>query len=98
MVGFLPFVFKDKSKLFLHHTARFQACACFTYAYHRIDSVRDVPVPYLAGYLPPPPGFSQVFILKAVKVLCFDTLLQVFILNELEGNITSTVHTIPKAK
>jgi hypothetical protein len=29
---------------------------------------------------PPPPGFSQVFILKELKVLCFDTLLQVFIL------------------
>jgi hypothetical protein len=39
----------------------------------------------------PPPGFSQVFILKVVKVLCFDTLLQVFILNELEGNITPTL-------
>jgi len=32
---------------------------------------------------PPPPGFSQVFILKGVKVLCFDTDLQVFILKEL---------------
>jgi hypothetical protein len=29
---------------------------------------------------PPPPGFSQVFILKVVKVICFDTLLQVLIL------------------
>jgi len=29
---------------------------------------------------PPPPCFSQVLILKVVKVLCFDTLLQVFIL------------------
>jgi len=28
----------------------------------------------------PSPYFSQVFILKIVKVLCFDTLLQVFIL------------------
>ena len=28
----------------------------------------------------PPRGFSQVFILKGVKVICFDTLLQVFIL------------------
>ena len=28
----------------------------------------------------PSPYFSQVFILKPVKVLCFDTLLQVFIL------------------
>jgi hypothetical protein len=32
---------------------------------------------------PPSPCFSQVFILKGVKVLCFDTLLQVFILNDL---------------
>src|SRR5712675_2188937 len=31
----------------------------------------------------PPPYFSQVFILKGVKVLCFDTLLQVFILKVL---------------
>src|SRR6266403_2816492 len=31
----------------------------------------------------PPPGFSQVFILKGVKVFCFDTLLQVFILKVL---------------
>ena len=32
---------------------------------------------------PPSPVFSQVFILKEVKVLCFDTLLQVFILKVL---------------
>ena len=32
---------------------------------------------------PLPPGFSQVFILKGVKVLCFDTDLQVFILKVL---------------
>src|SRR5260370_12293063 len=32
---------------------------------------------------PPPPCFSQVLILKIVKVLCFDTLLQVLILNGL---------------
>jgi hypothetical protein len=30
---------------------------------------------------PLPLGFSQVLILKKVKVLCFDTLLQVLILN-----------------
>jgi hypothetical protein len=29
---------------------------------------------------PPSPPFSQVFILKVVKALCFDTLLQVLIL------------------
>src|SRR5229473_3195634 len=32
---------------------------------------------------PPPPCFSQVLILKVFKVLCFDTLLQVLILNGL---------------
>ena len=38
---------------------------------------------YQCGYLPPSPlGFSQVLILKLVKVLCFDTLLQVLILKE----------------
>ena len=31
----------------------------------------------------PPPVFSQVLILKGVKVVCFDTLLQVLILKEL---------------
>jgi hypothetical protein len=35
----------------------------------------------------PPPGFSQVFILNVVKVLCFDTDLQVFILKGLSGGI-----------
>src|SRR5229473_2911971 len=34
---------------------------------------------------PPSPCFSQVLILKVVKVLCFDTLLQVFILKGLTG-------------
>src|SRR5712692_3489815 len=33
---------------------------------------------------PLPPGFLQVFILKTVKVLCFDTLLQVLILNDFQ--------------
>src|SRR5260370_37747988 len=32
---------------------------------------------------PPPSVFSPVFILKGVKVVCFDTLLQVLILNGL---------------
>lgn len=32
---------------------------------------------------PPPLGFSQVFILKVVKVFCFDAFLQVFILKGL---------------
>ena len=37
--------------------------------------------PVRTGSVPaPPPGFSQVFILKGLKVLYFDTLLQVFIL------------------
>jgi len=34
---------------------------------------------------PPSPCFSQVFILKVVKALCFDTLSQVLILNVLTG-------------
>jgi hypothetical protein len=34
---------------------------------------------------PLPLGFLQVFILKGVKVLCFDTLLQVLILKEVRG-------------
>src|ERR1700682_3741875 len=33
---------------------------------------------------PPPPVFSQVLILKEVKVVCFDTLLQVLILKEMQ--------------
>jgi hypothetical protein len=39
-------------------------------------------VPELCGGegAPLPPVFTQVFILKELKVLCFDTLLQVFIL------------------
>jgi hypothetical protein len=37
---------------------------------------------------PPPPLFSQVFILKAVKVLCFDTLLQVLILKVVTTQFT----------
>src|SRR5712692_7934737 len=69
------------------------ACACFTRNCQSsavsgmlpVHSVRDVPGPYQPGAHPPPPGFSQVLILKVVKVLCFDTLLQVFILKELTG-------------
>ncbi len=38
---------------------------------------------WTAGGTPSPPSFSQVFVLKVVKVLCFDTLLQVFILKVL---------------
>src|SRR5882762_11643493 len=72
----------------------------FTLRRPLIDSVRDALGLICQGcarsvpsWLPtPPPGFSQVFILKVVKVLCFDTLLQVFILNELEGNIMPTIH------
>src|SRR5216684_8631077 len=51
-------------------------------------SVRDAPGPFCQGcarsvppgVVPPSPLFSQVLILKVVKVLCFDTLLQVLIL------------------
>lgn len=34
-----------------------------------------------------PLGFAEVFILKTVKVLCFDALLEVFILKRVRGNI-----------
>jgi hypothetical protein len=46
-----------------------------------VYSVRDVPGLYRGHTHPPPLCFSQVLILKIVKVLCFDTLLQVLILN-----------------
>src|SRR6266478_2676686 len=39
---------------------------------------------FQSGYYPPTrPVFHQVFILKAVKVVCFDTLLEVLILKRL---------------
>src|SRR6266404_2308851 len=67
------------------------ACARFTRNRQSSCSVRDAPglicqgcarsVPRVST--PLPPGLSQVFILKGVKVLCFDTLLQVFILKVL---------------
>jgi hypothetical protein len=45
-----------------------------------VYSGRDAPGPYPEWGETPPPVFAQVFILKVVKVLCFDTLLQVLIL------------------
>jgi hypothetical protein len=36
---------------------------------------------------PLPLGFSQVLILKQVKVVCFDTLLQVLILNVVKAGV-----------
>src|SRR6266404_2379692 len=46
--------------------------------------VRDVPGLYPQKWShPPPPPLSLVLIFKFVKVLCFDTLLQVLILNNL---------------
>jgi len=45
----------------------------------------------------PPPVFSQVFILKVVKVLCFDTLLQVFILKVVRGKHNVDSLSTPKA-
>src|SRR6266481_2094445 len=64
------------------------ACACFTRNCQSSCSVRDAPGLFCQGCArsvprrgaPPPLGFSQVLILKVVKVLCFDTLLQVLIL------------------
>jgi hypothetical protein len=35
------------------------------------------------GLRPPSPGFAELFILKGLKVICFHTLLQVFILKVL---------------
>jgi hypothetical protein len=47
-------------------------------------SVRDVPGLYpVNNKTPSPLGFAQVLILNIVQVICFDTLLQVFILNDL---------------
>jgi hypothetical protein len=40
-----------------------------------------MPVSWMRAATPLPPGFSQVLILKAVKVLCFHALLKVLILN-----------------
>src|SRR5882762_3457259 len=69
------------------------ACARFTRNRQSSCSVRDAPglicqgcarsVPLRVKH--PPPGFSQVFILKVLKVACFDTLLQVFILKVVSG-------------
>jgi hypothetical protein len=53
-----------------------------------ICSVRDVPGLYLRAY-PLPPGFSQVFIPKGLKVLCFATLLQVLIVKRLKSKNAS---------
>jgi hypothetical protein len=40
----------------------------------------------------PLPVFSQVFILKGVKVICFDTLLQVLILHGLWASIDELIN------
>ena len=40
----------------------------------------------------PPGGFSQVFILNVLKVACFHTLLQVFILKELRDCCRMLIH------
>jgi hypothetical protein len=43
---------------------------------------------------PLPPGFSQVLILKGDKVLCFDTLLQVLILEDLHEGQRARVRSV----
>lgn len=50
-----------------------------------VQSVRGVPCLNLENWppLPHPAFFHQVLILKVVEVFCFDTLLQVLILNGL---------------
>ena len=55
--------------------------------------VTGIPIPP-SGYVPPPLGFSQVLILKAVKVLCFDTLLHVLILNKLVRDEYRTIRRL----
>jgi hypothetical protein len=49
----------------------------------RAASGDEEPIPIRVIWPPSPLGFSQVLILKVVKVLCFDTLLQVLILKKL---------------
>ena len=46
------------------------------------------------GSMDPSPGFSQVFILKVLKVACFHTLLQVFILKLVSGTGLAVVHKV----
>jgi hypothetical protein len=46
------------------------------------------------GHGTPPRVFSQVFILQALKVICFDGVLQVFILNRLE--LTCVTHWVSR--
>ena len=61
------------------------------------DSVRDVPGLYHRSPPAPSPGvFSQVFILKLVKVLCFDTLLQVFILKVVTASVLLNFFETPR--
>jgi hypothetical protein len=52
-----------------------------------VYSVRDVPGPYRVGNTPLPLGFSQVVILKLLKVVCFHTLLQVLILKDVRPTV-----------
>ncbi|SRR5260221_11255292 len=57
-----------------------------------VYSVRDVPVRTPSGG-PPPPGFFISVHFERVKVICFDTLLQVLILKTL--HCTGTVRVRP---
>jgi|SRR5689334_11022071 len=52
---------------------------------HHLPVLKDYSQPVLGSYfpLPHPPVFHEVFILKGVKVVCFDTLSEVFILRGL---------------
>src|SRR5712671_4154521 len=43
---------------------------------------------------PLPPGFSQVFILNGLKVACFHTLLQVFILKVVSGRGFGSIQAV----
>ena len=45
---------------------------------------------------PPPPFFHKVLILNGVKVVCFDTLLQVLILNNLQWTVNCEIRAIQR--
>src|SRR5712691_8750196 len=87
--AFLQLVLKDKAKFFFHNTARFPWHALVLHAIAKVLQCQGCSRSILSGmcpvrtpsaWTPLPLCFSQVLILKVVKVLCFDTLLQVLIL------------------
>ena len=77
---------------------RRRGCACFTRNRQSSRSVRDAPGLFCQGCArsisrrqhPLPLGFSQVVILKLLKVVCFHTLLQVLILKDVRPTVGRT--------